>query len=352
MVRGSPLARYLFAAYLGLVVYASLHPFAGWRDQGLHAFAYLGAAWPRYVTLFDLVANLVAYFPLGALALLASYPRLQGAVAVAVATVAAAAVALLLEAAQTYLPERIPSNLDLACNTAGAALGALLAWRLAPWLLASGPLRRARHALLRHGALADAGLVLLGLWLFTQLDPTTLLFGAGDLRHLMELEHGRARLPGFFVAVETLIAAANAAAIALLLSSIIQGGALSRLAVPALILAALAVRTAAFAILMRAEDVFAWLTRGAAQGLLAGIVLAYAAMTLPRTAKLGLAAVLVMAATVLVNLAPPNPYTEATLKVWQQGHFLNFNGLTRLVSALWPFAALIYAIALAARRPR
>ncbi len=42
----------------------------------------------------------------------------------------------------------------------------------------------------------------------------------------------------------------------------------------------------------------------------------------------------------------------ATLTVWQQGHFLNFNGLTRLVSAVWPFAALAYLCLLAARRER
>ena len=56
------------------------------------------------------------------------------------------------------------------------------------------------------------------------------------------------------------------------------------------------------------------------------------------------AAVLLMAATVLVNLSPPNPYFTNTLRVWHQGHFLNFNGLTRLVSALWPFAALAYLL--------
>jgi hypothetical protein len=73
-------------------------------------------------------------------------------------------------------------------------------------------------------------------------------------------------------------------------------------------------------------------------------------MVLPRLARLALAAVLLMVGTVLVNLAPPNPYLAATLKLWQQGHFLNFNGLTRLVSALWAFAALGYLIFLAASR--
>ena len=75
-----------------------------------------------------------------------------------------------------------------------------------------------------------------------------------------------------------------------------------------------------------------------------------AAMALPRVARLALAAVLIMAATVAVNLAPPNAYLAATLKLWQQGHFLNFNGLTRLVSALWAFVALAYLMFLAARR--
>lgn len=59
---------------------------------------------------------------------------------------------------------------------------------------------------------------------------------------------------------------------------------------------------------------------------------------------------LLMTATVLVNLAPSNPYLAASLTVWQQGHFLNFNGLTRLVSSAWPFAALGYLTWLASRR--
>jgi hypothetical protein len=114
--------------------------------------------------------------------------------------------------------------------------------------------------------------------------------------------------------------------------------------------AALVVKTAAFAILMRAENVLAWLTHGAQLGLAFGIAGAFGALALPRTARLVVAAVLLMAATVLVNLAPPNPYLADSIKVWQQGHFLNFNGLTRLVSALWPFIALGYLIYLASRR--
>ena len=59
------------------------------------------------------------------------------------------------------------------------------------------------------------------------------------------------------------------------------GGPVLRL-VGALVAVALAVKTLAFAILMQAELVFAWLTPGAQLGLAIGAVLAFAAMRLPR----------------------------------------------------------------------
>ena len=42
----------------------------------------------------------------------------------------------------------------------------------------------------------------------------------------------------------------------------------------------------------------------------------------------------------LVNLAPENPYLANTWQTWNPGQFLNFHGLTKLVSSLWPFLAL------------
>ena len=59
------LARYLALAWLGLIIYGSLYPFAGWRDTGGSSFAFLDGAWPRYWTAFDLSANVAVYFPLG-----------------------------------------------------------------------------------------------------------------------------------------------------------------------------------------------------------------------------------------------------------------------------------------------
>jgi VanZ family protein len=347
--RASSLARIAFAVYVLLVAYASLYPLEGWRDHGLSPFAYLASAWPRYVTAFDLTANVLGYVPCGFLCVLALYPRVRGLAAFVAALASAALLSLALEAAQSYLPARVATNLDVLCNLAGGACGAALGVAAVPTML-GGPLERLRAKAFYAGAEIDAGLALLALWLFTQLNPATLLFAAGDLRDLLAAGPGRARSPEFFIAIEAFTAAANLVSVGLLLSALMRPAQPVRATFAALVIAALAVKVAAFGIVMHAENLFVWLTPGAQIGLAGGVLVALAAMALPRVARLALAAVLIMAATVLVNLAPPNPYLAATLKLWQQGHFLNFNGLTRLVSALWAFGALGYLIFLAARR--
>ena len=350
-MRPSPLSRFLLAAYILLVVYASLYPLSGWREPGSPALAFLIAPWPRYLTAFDLAVNFLGYLPFGFLCALALYPRRSAREAALVAFLAGASLSLALETAQSYLPARFASNVDLLANAAGAVLGGLAGARLAPWLLEAGPLRQLRTDAFTPGVAADFGLTLLGLWLFAQLNPATLFFGTGDLRDVFSAGGSRPHGAEIFVSIEAATAAANLGAVALLASAVARPGAPLRRLLVGLLAGALVVKTLALAILMQAENVFAWLTPGAQIGLAGGIALAVVTLGLPLTARLVLAAVLLMAATVLVNLAPSNPYLAATFKVWEQGHFLNFNGLTRLVGTLWPFVALGYLIYLASRPP-
>jgi hypothetical protein len=289
----------------------------------------------------------LGYVPYGFLCVIVLRPRLAPAAAFAAALGSAALLSLVLEGAQSYLAPRVATNLDVLCNLAGAGCGAAAGLAAVPRLDALG---RVRGAAFLPGTGIDVGLVLLGLWLFTQLNPATLLFAAGDLRDLVAAGAGRARRPEFFVFTEAFTAAANLASVGLLLSALAVPRQPVRAMFLGLVGAALAVKVAAFAIVMKAHNVFVWLTPGAQLGLAGGVVAALAAMALPRVARLAVAAVLLMAATVLVNLAPPNPYLADTLKLWQQGHFLNFNGLTRLAAALWAYAAIAYLIYLAAGR--
>ena len=350
--RSSPFARIAFGVYMLLTVYATLYPLEGWHQHGASPFEYLGVPWPRYTGGFDVSVNILGYIPFGLLGVAALHPRLRGAPAFIVVAAAGFSLSLVLEAAQSYLPTRHASTVDLLSNSAGAAFGALVGLKIGPWMLEHGPLKRLRRAFFLGGTEVDFGLVLVGLWLFVQLNPATLLFGAGSMRDLFVAPEGRARTAEFFVLVETLVASCNLVAVGLLFSSLVQPGGPARRLFVGLLAVALIVKAAAFVTIMRADSILGWLTPGAQLGLLVGSTLTLAAIAIPRTLRLAAAAVLVMAATVLVNLAPPNPYFTATLKLWQQGHFLNFNGLTRLVSSAWPFAALAYLIFLAARRGR
>src|SRR5882724_3182875 len=123
----STLARYLFVAYVLLVVYASLHPFSGWHDRGLPPFAFLTAPFPRPIPVFDVVANIIGYAPLGFLAVLAVYPWLRRSYAFGFGFACSVLLSFALESLQLYLPTRTSSNLDLLANAAGGALGALAA---------------------------------------------------------------------------------------------------------------------------------------------------------------------------------------------------------------------------------
>jgi VanZ family protein len=336
------LSRYLALAWLGLVAYASLHPFAGWRDTGVSPLAFLEGGWPRYWTVFDLVANVAVYLPLGFFLTLA-LSRLPGRfTAPLLATLLAGGVSFGLEAVQTWLPSRVPSNLDLACNTLGGLLGAL-------WAQSVGPRVFARLAALEHRLIApiphaELGLTLLGLWLLVPLSPETLLFGAGDLRQMLGLTAAMPFAAESFVMIEASITAFNAVAVGLIVRMLCARLLAAYVIVPLFLLLNLAVATLAAAVLVSPADALAWLTPGVRLGLTVGGAILAIALALPATPRLMIAALALMAGTVLVNLAPHNPYSAAALAVWRQGHFLNFNGLTRLVATLWPFLTLPFLL--------
>ena len=338
---------YLALAYAALVVYASLHPFTGWRDPVLPPWVFLDAAWPRYWTGFDLAINALAYVPLGFFAALALRGLLPAWLAACCGALSAAVLSFALECAQSWLPTRVPSNLDLASNALGGALGAFLTlWFGARVLLRAARAQRELLAPLPH---VDLGLVLIGLWLLTLLSPEIFLFSGGDLRQLLPIPPVLSYRPPSFAAMETVIVACHTLAIGLIVRALLGGQRSPFLVLPVFFLLALAIRTLAAVVLVNPAAAFSWLTPGTLLGLGAGSGALALTLWLPGPWRIALAALALMAGTVLVNLTPYNPYSVAALAVWRQGHFLNFNGLTRLTASLWPFLALPGLILLARR---
>ena len=258
------LARYLALAWLGLVVYGSLHPFSGWLDKGISPFAYLNGGWPRYWTVFDLAANVAVYVPLGFFLTLALY-RLPGRyTAPVLAVLLATAVSFALETVQNWLPSRVPSNVDLACNAIGGLFGAVWAQIVGPRVFNRITAWQQRHiAPITH---AELGLTLLGLWLLVPLSPETLLFGSGDLRQPLGLSGAVPFAAESFIVIEASITAFNALAVGLIVRQLCARTAIAYLVVPLFLLLGLVVRTLAAAILISPGEAFSWLTPGAQMG--------------------------------------------------------------------------------------
>ena len=350
------LAWILAAAYLLAVAYASLQPFRGWRMPPPEVLYFLGATWPRFITLQDVAVNLAAYVPLGLLLSIGCGARYGAAQGVVAAALAAALLSFAMEAAQMFLPSRIASNVDLLANSLGALLGAMAAPLFAPTRILGGKLHAARHRLFEEGMAADAGLVVVFLWLVTQLHPTTQLFGSGNLRASFDLPAYLTHTPWLAFSFEAMVVLLNVAGVGLMLSALMREGA-GRLphVIGTVIGTALAIKVLNAAVLVQAPAPLAWVTPGVIAGLAAGCILLYAAARLPRSTQLAISAACIVAAAAAINLAPDNPYHSIPPKLLAKGasHFLNFSGIVRAISELWPLLAtgfLLYALSTRPRR--
>ncbi|MFH1815446.1 MAG: VanZ family protein [Pseudomonadota bacterium] len=354
MIRSGPhttqLARHLAVAWALLITYASLHPLGEFRDAGDRLLDFLTAPWPRYWTRFDVVANALGYLPLGFLLVPAAAPRLRRTPALVLAIILATGLSISLEVLQHFLPRRVPSNLDVLSNMVGAAIGALIGWRWGGALNDGGALARWRTRRIVRGHTGDIALVLLCLWWVAQIDPDTPLFGLGDLRDLLGLPPPVDFTAHRYRAVE--IGACICAMVGVGVIGWHSMRARSLWLLASGFVVALAIKAGSGAVLVPAGGAWLWATPGALAGLVAGTLALGIVLWLPATLRFALAALALLAGVALVNLAPYNPYPSAVSDAWRAGHFFNFSGLTRLASALWPYFALPYLMALQAREGR
>jgi VanZ family protein len=341
-VRNSKLVGYLTVTYLVLVVYTSLHPFSQWRAPALEVRAFLTAPWPAYFTWTDLALNVIAYLPVGALVTLVMMSYVRAQAAIFFATVAAICLSLSIEVAQVFLPGRIPANADLLCNAIGAFFGAILASTVAGRGVLSGKLYRLRERLFHSGTAVDVCFLLLALWLATQFSAEIRLFGNGDVRHLLPTVTGVGYSPRTYVLIEAGITGLNFCGVALMLTTIsrtVRGAAAS---VAVLVLSAVLLKALASNVLFISGNWALWVTPGALLGIVAGGLVWAVLIAAPLAVQIACATTSIALGMALVNAAPQNPYLDATLRVWQHGHYASLNDLTYVLSSAWPFAAIAF----------
>jgi VanZ family protein len=354
--------------YAGLIVYASLNPFVGWRLPGVSPLSFLGRGWWPWWTGFDLVSNLLGYLPFGALLFVAQV-RSGSRIALAAwrAVLAAALLSLAMETLQNYLPTRIPSNVDLALNTLGAGFGVALA----AIAHLSGGIGRWQAARERWFITRSAGgLTLLCLWPVALLFPTAVPFGIGHVLDrlqdglvlLLEGTPAQAWTDGWSAAQPAAAAFSPASEIALmtlgLLAPCLVAYTITRPGWRRLLLVAgaaaigTATITLSTALNFGPDHAFAWFTPRTPAALFAGVAAAALLGRLPRRLCAGLGLIALTALVMLATRAPADPYFAQSLQSWEQGRFIRFHGAAQWVGWAWPYAALAYLLArLGAREP-
>ena len=340
-----------------LIVYASLYPFMDWRNQDISPFVFLTAPLPKYWTGFDVGANLAGYAPLGFLLALSALRsgRVTGAVTAAV--LGSALLSLCMETLQSYLPVRVPSNLDLMLNVLGAWLGACLAWGLQKvGVIDLWSRFRARWFTLD----ARGALLLLVLWPVALLFPASIPMGLGQVFERLETALAEQLVDTPFlvwlpvrdielqpmVAGTELVCVALGALIPCLLGYSIVQGLLRRAAVAAVVLATgVGVTALSAALCFGPEHAWAWFDVPVRTGLGLAALLAIVLLPLPRRGAAAFALLALAVHLGLINQAPASAYFWQTLQTWEQGRFIRFNGVVQWLGWLWPYAALLYVLA-------
>lgn len=343
--RDTRLPGYLAGLYALMIVYASLEPFSGWMAPLPGTPFFLFAPWPPRFTRFDVAVNILAYAPLGFLVTLCGTGR-SAHLRLLQATGAAALLSMAMEAMQMFIPTRDASAMDLLCNTAGAAVGALaaLAFNRIPGLR-TGVAGWRRRAFVEGGS-ADLGLALLAVWLLAQLNPGIPLFAA---TFDPSLELARDLAGTLLQAAES---AFNVVGVGLFLALLLKQRRFVGGAVLMLIGFALILKGAAASLLIRQSVLETWIKPGVSLGVAAGALVLLLAVWLPRPARTTMCAVALLASLVPPLLAPDLWHARAPLALfdWPYGQLLNFNGLTRAVLVAWPILASIYVLWSAVRR--
>ncbi|MCR2747081.1 VanZ family protein [Limnobacter parvus] len=170
----------MFASlYACVVIHLSLFPYSGWRHIGIGPLEFLFGPWiPVHQTVLwgDIMINTLGYIPLGFLMLLGlnKQPRTFDKI---LAVLLCMLISFALESVQTFLPSRVPSKMDLATNTMGAALGVMIGiYVTAQHRIAPSLNRRLEHWLIQR---AWIGMGLLSLWFISIFPPQNPTFSTG-----------------------------------------------------------------------------------------------------------------------------------------------------------------------------
>ncbi|OGS97250.1 MAG: teicoplanin resistance protein VanZ [Gallionellales bacterium RIFCSPLOWO2_02_FULL_57_47] len=337
------LRTWLTICYVLFIVYASLSPFNGWREQGLEFAEVLGMPLRLTYTAFDAWANLLSYLPFGLLIGLTLRTRFGAISSAMFGLCLGVLLSAGMEYLQMYLPTRTSSNTDLLSNSAGTLAGVLLAASMTSqtWLIAK--LTHWRNDLFHHGKETDFGLALLALWMFGQVNPSLPMLGNVFISEMARQPFVKLP-PAPFDWWESGAVTLNLLLLGTLLQTLLRT---QRNAASALLAVLSAVALAKFfaaALLLKSWALLLWINSEEILGMLLGMLLLLAVLRLPRAAAIVFGATMALIYFAIVNfvLDSNTPSAATSVYHWHYGHLLNYNGLAQTIALTFPILLLFH----------
>lgn len=333
----------LAAGYALFIVYVSLSPFSGWREQGLRFVEVLQMPLMAGFTMFDAAVNVLAYIPFGFMVGLALRSRFGIWVSLLLAVLAGFALSGGMEYLQMYLPARSSTSIDLLTNSLGTLMGALLAVSIASWSWFRLRLTRWRSNRFCHGREMDFGLALLALWVFGQINPSLPMLGNVFISEGVRQPFVAPPL-ALFDWWESMVVALNLLMPGVLLMTLlrVRGKTVSGLLMVLAMVAA--VKFISAALLLKSWALLLWINGEAMLGLVLGMVLLFGIMRFSLEEVIRFGALVALSYFVLVNFVVDGntPAAAMTIYHWRYGHLLNYNGLAQTISIIFPLLLLFH----------
>ena len=334
---------WLAIGYAMFIVYASLSPFSGWREQGMDFFEMLQVPLRLTYTGFDAALNFLSYLPFGLLVGLVLRTWFGALASVIISLLLGMWLSASMEYLQMYLPTRISSNMDILSNSVGMLIGALLAVALIfwPWLLTR--LTYWRSSLFQHGKEMDFGLALLIFWMFGQINPSLPMLGNVFISEVASQPF--VTLPSEpFNAWESLAVTLNLLMLSTLLLTLLR---VSRNLVTSLLVVLSMVALVKFitaAVLLRSWALLLWINSEAVLGMMLGMLLLLVLLSLSRAAAIYTGAVIAVSYFCVVNFVFDDNAPAAAMSIyhWHYGHLLNYNGLAETIFLIYPLLLLFH----------
>lgn len=332
-----PLARLCAFGFFLLISYASLTPFEFVFDLPVSPIDWVFAPLPKYITLFDVLANILGYMPFGFLVVFALFPKFQKWRALGITLILGMLLSGSLESMQTWLPSRISSNLDWWANVIGTLVGGLFALPFKPNWFSGGALDQYRFAWFGQ---RFSFFILFLLLPWAQIYPQNAWLAIGDLG-IDDLRVSQFwSLPISNASQELLMTGLATLSIgSFFMFGMNQKGPKLRL-LAGLLLATMLLKSLSVWLQAGLDHVFDWITISAVLGMLVGSALLFWLASADKKIQWWVAFAGLFAMVVLVNIMPISPYHDQEISLLPKGRLTHFNGLLKWVTWIWPTLAL------------